>query len=152
MKRPNFNFSGGEGKAHGLDISLDMVKNAEVNFSQAISSRKLDITHGSVMDLPYASNQFDRIYHTNCYYFWPEPSVAAAELFRVLKPKSLMITALDLKSIQLAKKRSILTGLTDPYDYMKVLETVGFENVSMRNTKGEVHVIFAFAGGKKTKT
>ena len=141
--------SDGSGRLDGLDISPDMVKNAEHNFADAILSGKLGVTLGDVMRLPYRTSSFDRIYHTNCYYFWPDPSVAAAELLRVLKPNGIMVTALNLSSVKQATESGFITGLTDPQDYCYVLYTVGFINVSFKCISGDIYAVYAYAGGNK---
>jgi len=138
----------GSGKVFGLDLSPDMIMNAEEKFQQAISAGKLEVNLGDVMHLPYRSCFFDRVYHSNCYYFWEDPLVAAAELLRVLKPSGLMVTTLNVDSVKFAAKQAVLTGLTDPQEYRNVLIAAGFKNVTFEHIVGETHAVIAHASDK----
>lgn len=122
---------------------------AELLFTQ-IHNKKLELLLSGVEKLPFNNDNFDWVYHVNCYYFWRDTIDGAAELYRVMKPNSLMVTTLNLKRLKLAKKRGMLTknAITDPMHYMWCLEHVGFEDVSMKYVKNKFGVehqaIFAY--------
>ena len=54
----------------------------------------------SVEETSFADGQFDRIFHTNCYYFWPSKDKGSRELYRILKPDGLMVTALNMAGLK----------------------------------------------------
>ena len=99
-----------------------------------ITSGKLQIDLGDVASLPYPDASMDRIYHCNCYYFWPEPTRVAGELYRVLKPRGFMVTAMCLDAIRLTARRGLLQGTSwEPEPYMETLRSAGFADVSIKN-------------------
>lgn len=114
-----------------------MVNSANLFFKRKINSGKLDITFGSVTQLPYSPNTFDRIYHVNCYYFWKDMPLACTELYRVLKPHSFVVATLNLEKLKQSKQRGFLKYASfDPIKYMHALESAGFENVKIEYLKG----------------
>ena len=75
------------------------------NFKSSIERQKLEICLGSVMELPYSDNFFDRVFHVNCFYFWPDLDQGISELRRVMKTDGLMVsTFLKIDSIIFLKK------------------------------------------------
>lgn len=44
------------------------------------------------MELPYSDNFFERVFHVNCYYFWPDLDQGISELGRVMKTDGLMVS------------------------------------------------------------
>ena len=54
----------------------------------------------SVEKTNFSDDAFDRIFHTNCYYFWPSKEQGAEELLRILKPGGFMLTALNMVGIK----------------------------------------------------
>ncbi|EDO35399.1 predicted protein [Nematostella vectensis] len=76
----------GSGKVYGVDISSIVLSLTNQAFATEIKSGKLEIVQADVINLPYGKNFFDGIFHTNCYYFWPDIPLAIRELNRVLKP------------------------------------------------------------------
>ena len=74
----------------------------------------------------------DKIFHCNCYYFWPSLLAGSTELYRVLKPGGLMITTLSLDTVKLLSKNCFVPSRnTDPVRYMGALECVGFKDVKI---------------------
>ena len=130
-----------------------MLKETQSKVKREISSGKIQVTLGSVDNMPYKSNTFDRVYHCNCFYFWPDLEIASKEIYRVMKPKSLMVTTLSLESLEKAKEKGFLAcGNPDPKRYMEGLEAAGFENVKMEQMKEgdySYQVIYASTGNKE---
>ncbi|CAD5118713.1 DgyrCDS7394 [Dimorphilus gyrociliatus] len=127
----------GKGKIYGIELSLSMVNSANLFYKKYINAGKLDITYGSVTQLPYAPNTFDRIYHVNCYYFWKDMPLACTELYRVLKPNSYVVATLNLERLKLSKKKGLMKYASfDPIKYMHALESAGFENVKIEYLNG----------------
>jgi ubiquinone/menaquinone biosynthesis C-methylase UbiE len=50
-------------------------------------------------ELPFGDQQFDKIMTIHTVYFWPEPSQALSELYRVLKPDGKAVITLSTGKI-----------------------------------------------------
>ncbi|KAK7507571.1 hypothetical protein BaRGS_00001506, partial [Batillaria attramentaria] len=120
----------GPGKICGVDLSPYCLEQASYRLRNAIQDKKVELSLASVIDLPYATDSFDSVFHTNCYFFWPSMRLALQEIHRVMKPGANMITALNLDSIRKSQAKGWLKyGNPDPVNYMCALEMMGFEDV-----------------------
>ena len=130
---------------YGLDISSAMMIEASKRLSLEIAHKKVDITQGTVTILPYNSDYFDRVFHVNCFYFWDNIHLACTEIYRVMKPNSLMISTLNPRSLHDALNKGFLQNAKpDPIRYMNVLEETGFQNVHAEyHDDGEIQAIIA---------
>ena len=118
---------------YGLELSTYCVDRASRKFRTDVASGRIDITLGSVELLPYPTNMFDSAFHCNCYLFWSNRTLSCAELFRVLKPGSTLVTTVDMLFYKLIKDKGLLTSTNvDPINYMHSLESVGFHNVRVQ--------------------
>lgn len=122
---------------YGTDFSEQMVEMATANLRDEISAGKVLIHLGSVMDMPYDNNSFDRVFHCNCYYFWPDLDLGAREINRVMKPNGVMVTGLQWALLKQSHKRGILqcANIIDPYEYMDALKKNGFTDVYMKSIR-----------------
>ncbi|CAN0424912.1 unnamed protein product [Lampetra fluviatilis] len=77
----------------------------------------------------------DRVFHCNCYYFWPNLEEACAELFRVIKPGGLMVTTLNLASVKRTASYGALKYACgwEPEPYLEALSHTGFVDVRMED-------------------
>ena len=101
-----------------------------------IRSGKLQVSLDNVYILPVESNSFDRVFHTNCYYFWDNMPLACAELYRCMKPNSMMVTCLNLdRIIQLTKDGHFKNDNPSPVYYMNVLHLTGFKHIQIKYFK-----------------
>ncbi len=71
-----------EGVFSGIDYSADMVALARDELGDGV-----EISHGSVAELPYAATAFDMITAVETVYFWPDIVGSFAEVYRVLAPE-----------------------------------------------------------------
>ena len=137
----------GPGKVHGVDLSSYMVSMATKRLQKQIQEGKVVLYMGSVDSMPYNTDTFDAVYHVNTYYFWPNFREAIRELYRVMKPGSVMVSTLNLPRLKkMAKKGMLKYAYYDPVRYMMCLEKYGFENVHFKyyNEKGKSYqAIFA---------
>eukprot|EP00057_Strongylocentrotus_purpuratus_P002534 XP_003724708.1 PREDICTED: 24-methylenesterol C-methyltransferase 2-like [Strongylocentrotus purpuratus] len=121
---------------HGIDFSPAMMTAAMDHLEQEIADDIIELTLGNAVHLPYRDNSMDRIFHTNCYYFWPDVTAVTKELFRVLKPGGQMMTLLNLERVKASHDTGYLKyGNYDPDGYMDALRTVGFECDGMKSLK-----------------
>ena len=122
---------------HGIDFSPAMVIEAMRTLSKEVEEGKVQLTLGDAAHLPYGDVTMDRIFHTNCYYFWPDVLAVSKELYRVLKPGGFMVTLLDLRKVKASDEKGYLKyGEWDPESYMDSLRNAGFVDVSLQ-TKEE---------------
>ncbi|MCA1801521.1 MAG: class I SAM-dependent methyltransferase [Rhodothermaceae bacterium] len=76
----------------GVDYSDDMVKQAEANNAEALTSGKLSLINGSSDNLPFDDHSFDIAYCNMVIYFWDNPEIHLSEIYRVLKPEGKFYT------------------------------------------------------------
>ena len=121
----------------GCVLFFHQVTCAMKDFKQAVERQRLEIHLGSVMDLPFQDNFFDSVFHTNCYYFWPDIEQGIAELKRVMKPGALMITGVMYEKLKEAVDKGFMRYGPHwrPAKYMEKLEEGGFTNVTMETVK-----------------
>eukprot|EP00061_Rhincodon_typus_P009855 g33670.t1 len=75
-----------KGKLYGLDYSEYMYHVASRRLQPDIQTGKVTLFHGSVEQIPLEDNVVDRVFHCNCYYFWPTLQSGCREIYRVMKP------------------------------------------------------------------
>lgn len=121
------------GMLHGLDYSESMMEVATNRLRDEINDGKVKLCLGSVDEMPFDSNMFDKIYHCNVYYFLKDRDSCCKELLRVLKSGGIMITVVNVSGIRTAIQSGVLTAAqTDVDTYMMNLSDAGFADVSMK--------------------
>jgi ubiquinone/menaquinone biosynthesis C-methylase UbiE len=75
-------------RVSGVDPSREMVEQARARNAAAIRSGRVDLRLGSVADLPFDAESFDKALAVNSMQVWPDPAAGLRELRRVLKPGS----------------------------------------------------------------
>ncbi|XP_051780277.1 uncharacterized methyltransferase YdaC-like [Erpetoichthys calabaricus] len=137
------------GMLYGLDYSEYMHKTASRRLQKQITSGKVQLILGSVEDIPLPDSSVDRVFHCNCYYFWPDLKKGSAELLRVMKPEALMVTTLRLNTVKTGVSFGLLRGkVWQPELYMEALQATGFKDVHMKEMEDlgiKFNAIFATA-------
>lgn len=59
---------------------------AKEQMKELIASGKVTLHLCDVAAMPLADNTVDKVFHCNCYYFWPDLRKTASEIHRVIKP------------------------------------------------------------------
>ncbi|XP_017539543.1 putative methyltransferase YrhH isoform X1 [Pygocentrus nattereri] len=128
--------TGPQGRLLGVDYSEYMHRMASELMKEQISTSKVKLFLGDVAKMPIDDNIVDKVFHCNCYYFWPDLKRGAAEIHRVMKPDGLMVTTLRQDRVALLVSKKMLPAENwRPEAYMEALESAGFINVSMENRK-----------------
>ena len=91
---------------YGIDKSFYSVERSSKRLKQGIAEKKVVLFDGSADNIPLNTDTIHRVYHCNCYYFWPNNRTVMREIYRVMRPGALMITTLNLDSLRKAEVRS----------------------------------------------
>ena len=73
-----------QGAITGLDISPDMVRDAERRFAPLIAQQRVRVALGDVTHIPFPDAAFDRVFTVNTIYFWSDTAKGMSEIYRVL--------------------------------------------------------------------
>ena len=95
------------GRVSGIDISQAMVRAASHRNAHVIKNGRVTLRNGDLTTLPFADEQFDKVFSIQTIYFWPDPPNALAEIFRVLKRGGRLVITLSTGTIDTVE----VTGL-----------------------------------------
>ena len=73
------------GHVGGIDPSREMVAQARARNATTIEAGRVEIRHGSVEDLPFDSDIFDKALAINSMQVWPDAAAGLREVWRVMK-------------------------------------------------------------------
>jgi len=134
----------------GIDIDNEVVLKTSKRLASPISRGIVHLSKQSVEKTSFDNEMFDRIFHVNCYYYWPSQLEGAKEMFRVLKPGGIMLTAAPFHAIlhDDAMRDSSIGNLmlenVDVTKYQETLRDVGFQQVTFEKTCVKaIEIIFA---------
>ena len=74
------------GRVAGIDPSREMVEQARARNATAVRSGLVDLRGGSVENLPFPDNRFDKVLAINSMQVWPDALAGLRETRRVMKP------------------------------------------------------------------
>ncbi|XP_034393013.1 uncharacterized methyltransferase YdaC-like isoform X1 [Cyclopterus lumpus] len=124
------------GRLIGVDYSAYMHQMASKRLKAFVASGKVTLHHCDVAAMPLADSLVDRVFHCNCYYFWPDLRKGATEIHRVMKPGGVMVAVLRLSSVAAIAAKQVLPGENwRPEAYMAALRDTGFTDVRMEDTR-----------------
>jgi len=69
----------------GVDASREMVAQAKARNAIAVKNGRVELRHGSIEDLPFASDTFHKAMAINSMQIWPDAMAGLREMRRVLK-------------------------------------------------------------------
>lgn len=131
------------GKLYGVDYSETAVECTREENSADVESGKLTVLHGSVSDLPFADETFDKIFSIESYYFWPDLANDLKEIRRVLKPGGKVFITADIhhrddlpEKVEYYVRLLNMTNLTFQ-QFHDALTAAGFTNVTVHGKDGE---------------
>jgi ubiquinone/menaquinone biosynthesis C-methylase UbiE len=77
----------------GVDYSEIMVRQALKHNAAAVCATRVEIRNGSISNLPFKDESFDKAYAIESFNFWPDPIAGLKEVHRVLRPRGLVAIA-----------------------------------------------------------
>lgn len=69
-----------------LHLFIYHLQMASEKMKELVASGKVTLHHCDVAAMPLEDNTVDKVFHCNCYYFWPNLRKGASEIHRVMKP------------------------------------------------------------------
>ncbi|KAI1885046.1 hypothetical protein AGOR_G00216150 [Albula goreensis] len=140
---------GPKGRLFGLDFSEYMHKVAKTRLASHPDIGNVHLLYGRVERIPLPDQCINGVYHSNCHMYWPDPTAAAAELLRVMKPGAKMVATVDLAFLRHGASQGFFQGVcVEPDPYMEALTKMGFKDVHMEDKEDEgktFQAIFATA-------
>lgn len=119
------------GLVAGIDRSFTMVQRARARNRRAVRAGRVTLQQGDAARLPFAEQQFDRVISIHTFYFWSEPAVILAEIFRVLKPGGMCVitfTTGKAEETELGYFQETIEGQMLPD-----MRNIGFADVSIKH-------------------
>lgn len=86
-----------QGVVAGVDISSVMVRQAAKRNRERIMAGRVEVSQGSVANLPYEFARFDKVLAVNNFQFWPNAEFNLVEIQRVLRQDGLLVLCLRMK-------------------------------------------------------
>ena len=111
-----------EGLIAGVDPSREMVAQAQARNAAAIQRGSVDLRFGSVEQLPFPDNSFDKAIAVNSMQVWPDAPAGLREIRRIMKSGARIALGFTSYSGQTRQ------GLTE------TLNRAGFTNTCLRET------------------
>lgn len=84
------------GKLYGIDYAETAVACTKEENAADVASGKLTVVQGSVSELPFPADTFDKIFSIESYYFWPDLQKDVKEILRVLRPGGRVFITADI--------------------------------------------------------
>lgn len=75
----------------GLDISPTMIRSAKVRNKRAINEKRVKLIQANLNNLPLQNESFNTVLSIQTIYFWTDIAATLSEIYRVLKPKGVVI-------------------------------------------------------------
>ncbi|XP_015255504.1 PREDICTED: demethylmenaquinone methyltransferase-like [Cyprinodon variegatus] len=127
--------TGPKGHMIGVDYSEYMHQMAKKQVKEFLESGKVTLHLCDVANMPLEDNSVDKVFHCNCYYFWPDLRKAATEIHRIMKPGGLIVTTLRQSHIAALAAKKVMPGENwRPEAYMAALRDTGFTDIRMEDT------------------
>lgn len=117
------------GRAAGVDPSELMVEIAVKRNRRLVRARRVDVSVGSIEELPFANHSFDKALCVHVLYFWKDLRDGIQEIARILKPGGRLALVFRSSSDEAAVKAfpSDIYRFPDVAEVQSALVAAGFE-------------------------
>jgi arsenite methyltransferase len=138
-----------DGRVVGIDISDEMVRLAR---EISASDSNVDFRVASAERLPFADGEFTHAFSMESLYYYADMPKALREIRRVLKPRGLFVTVLDLyqenePSHQWIEQLNVPVHLLNTEAYRALFERAGFSKVRDQRLYDPTPVPESYSGG-----
>lgn len=138
-----------DGRVVGIDISDEMIRLAR---ETSASHSNLDFRIASAEKLPFSDGEFTHAFSMESLYYYADMLKALREIRRVLKPRGLFVTILDLyqenePSHQWVEQLNVPVHLLNSGEYRALFERAGFSNVRDQRLYDPTPVPENYSGG-----
>lgn len=145
-----------DGKLVGVDYSETAVACTMEENADDIESGKMTAVQGSVSELPFDADSFDKVYSIESYFFWPDLKNDVKEILRVLKPggKAVIAGCLLAERDQTEESRARFAELdlhlVPAEEFVLILKDAGFKDarVQIEVSDAEQHLHLCAIGWK----
>ena len=120
-----------QGRVVGMDISDEMIGHAR---QAGADQKNLSFVVGTVDEIPWESNFFDRIVTVESSYYWPDPAHGVRELYRVAANDGSAWTLINYYRDnpychQWGELLAVPTHLLSAQEWKNLFRDAGFQNV-----------------------
>lgn len=146
--------STGSGMVFGIERSGYMVDVARKRLDLEIEeTRKIRFDRvDTLRHIPYPTNLFDHVYHTDVFYFIDRLPEVFSEVHRILKPAAKMTCAMQMKRLESLTENGILNeSQWNPLRCLEAMKYAGFEDVKIEYHKDSVVGEYQILSGRKTE-
>lgn len=114
----------------GCDFSELMVTEANTINQAMVTAARARFVTGAIEALPFENDSFSKLFTVNTIYFWEQPAIALAEIYRVLEPGGVAIISLRTRESMLAMP-FVAHGfqLYEEDDLLPLLGDAGFSSI-----------------------
>ena len=112
----------------GLDISPTIIRSARIRNKKAINEKRVKLVQANFNKLPFTNENFNTVFSIQTIYFWTDITTTLSEIFRVLKPKGLVI--LTFSEGKEDETWESIRGITEN-QVIPFMKKVGFREVSL---------------------
>ena len=117
----------------GIDPSEEMHRQAARRNRAAVESGRLDLRHGTAVELPWPKGSFDAILSVNNILFWSPRDQSLREVARVLRPGGVFVAGVHEWAV-----RSHSRGSKDPLSQTTAELTEALRSAGLSETRSEV--------------
>lgn len=115
---------------HGIDISKESYRTAQRVHSDSIRKGSVQLKIGSVENMPYQNNYFDRIFAIQTHIFWKDIKKSFQEVYRVLSSNSTLIIASEKEKIHYH-----MTDYRTSHEFSQLLTSIGFSKIEEKQNR-----------------
>lgn len=133
------------GHIAGVDVSEVMLAQARKRNRRAIAVGRVDLRLGSVAELPFADQTFDKVLAINSLHHWPSPLQGLQEVRRVLKEGGTVLLALRMKESQGGMLKGPGVSETELLKVMDTLVAANFNHVRVERREDPLSMACVFA-------
>jgi ubiquinone/menaquinone biosynthesis C-methylase UbiE len=132
----------------GIDISSEMVKRCERQYSEAITLGKIEFKCAIAEEIPYPSKNFTKVCSVNSIFYWQDIDEAFCEIARVLGDNGQFVLCFTVKESLITKSFADQIQLYEVEEIRDKLFDSGFQEIKVKTTSDQ-HRKYACVSSRK---